>query len=60
MIELCKLLSVLLIEVGHAKADEPQQHQNISDDSAAGSLLDKNAANEDDSKVSQVYFLALY
>ncbi|KAK1429247.1 hypothetical protein QVD17_11453 [Tagetes erecta] len=40
-------------DVGHVKADEPQQHQNLSDDSATSSLLDKNTANEDDSKVSQ-------
>ncbi|KAI3822727.1 hypothetical protein L1987_10324 [Smallanthus sonchifolius] len=38
-------------EVGHVKADEPQQHPNLSDDSATSSVLDKNTATEDDSKV---------
>ncbi|XP_024984929.1 general negative regulator of transcription subunit 3 [Cynara cardunculus var. scolymus] len=39
-------------EAGHVKADELQQHQSLSDDSATSSALDKNTANEDDLKVS--------
>ncbi|PWA92474.1 CCR4-NOT transcription complex subunit 3 [Artemisia annua] len=39
-------------EVGHVKADAPQQHQSITDDSATSSVLHKYTANEGDSKVS--------
>ncbi|KAL8217097.1 hypothetical protein R6Q57_023934 [Mikania cordata] len=38
-------------DAGHVKADEPQQHQNLSDDSATSSVLDKSTANQDDSKM---------
>ncbi|XP_076914133.1 uncharacterized protein LOC143573027 [Bidens hawaiensis] len=37
-------------EAGHVKADESQQHQNVSDDSVTSSVLEKNPANEDDAK----------
>ncbi|KAJ9554842.1 hypothetical protein OSB04_009456 [Centaurea solstitialis] len=44
------------VEAGHVKADELRQHQSLSDDpsadSATISALEKNTANEDDSKVS--------
>ncbi|GJT35820.1 general negative regulator of transcription subunit 3 isoform X1, partial [Tanacetum coccineum] len=39
-------------EVGHVKADAPQQHQNLTDDSATSSVLHKYTADEGNSKVS--------
>ena len=43
------------VDVGHVKAEDQQQQQNVSDDStmeSAPSSLGKNIMNEDDLKAS--------
>ena len=42
------------------KADAPQQHQSLTDDSATGSVLHKYTANEGDSKVSNTSVTQVY
>ena len=50
-----EMLFAYHVDVGHVKAEDQQQQQNVSDDStmeSAPSSLGKNIMNEDDLKAS--------